>query len=127
MKKSISLIMFLICSIIPSIADTDDSKKKDEKVKKPLKLQPIKQAPDRGPRMPGMPIYGEFVEPMLYLYVDDEEPTQYQLSINKDGVEVESISLSAQDLNRGYEVSVSAPFLVELTPAGGTPYCGEVE
>lgn len=90
----------------------------------PIKLNP-KIKPGKGSRAPGMPIYGEYVNQTLYLSVDSDERL-YKLVFIKDGECSDSKTLSGVTLNYGYEVSVAAPFSIELTTDAGTVYAGEV-
>ncbi|MBD5293481.1 MAG: hypothetical protein HDS20_01480 [Bacteroides sp.] len=76
--------------------------------------------------MPAMPIYGKYVNPVLRLFVDDSEESLYSLTISKDDIEIESVSLTGMELNSGYEVSVAAPFEIELSVENGLTYSGEV-
>ena len=73
-----------------------------------------------------MPIYGEYVNPVLRLFVDDSEESLYSLTISKDDIEIESVSLTGMELNSGYEVSVAAPFEIELSVENELTYSGEV-
>ena len=76
--------------------------------------------------MPALPLYGEYVNPVVRVFVADSEESVYTLTVFKDNLEIESVSLTGMELNAGYEVSVAAPFKIELSVENGLTYSGEV-
>lgn len=124
MKHLIISIALIMCSAFVLLADSDNSSSSDNSG---LELKPLPAKPSKRPtRMPAMPIYGEYVNPVLRLFVDDSEESLYSLTISKDDIEIESVSLTGMELNSGYEVSVAAPFEIELSVENELTYSGEV-
>ena len=123
MKKSILLLLMLFSLSFSIAADSENPPVSDNA---PVKLTPIRR-PGKGPsRMPALPLYGEYVNPVVRVFVAHTEESVYTLTISKDNLEIESVSLSGAELNAGYEVSISAPFEIELSTDGGVSYAGEV-
>lgn len=92
----------------------------------PVKLTPIRRPGKGTSRMPALPLYGEYVNPVVRVFVADSEESVYTLTVFKDNLEIESVSLTGMELNAGYEVSVAAPFKIELSVENGLTYSGEV-
>ena len=122
MKKTILLLLTLFGVSLSSTADSETKPPKDNGT---VILKPIRK-PGKGSYAPAMPLYGEYVNPELRLFVDDSEDSRYTLTISKDNLEVESVTISGVELNTGYSVSVTAPFEIALSVENGVTYVGEV-
>lgn len=124
--KHLIAIALTMCATLTGIADSGKTTP-SKWSPKPIALKPIPKPTTRPNRMPGQPIYGEYSNQALYIFVDEMENDNYTLSISKDNIIVENAIVSTQDLYDGYSVSVATPFSVELTLGNGTSYIGEVE
>ena len=126
MKQSSITFMILLCSTFICAADTDTSTTPPtDPTPIVFRKRPIPKDPSR-PKMPAKPIYGEFVNQVLYLFLDETDECSYVMSVSKDDVTVENVTLSSEDLIGGYTISVAAPFSIELTTEGNITYVGEV-
>ncbi len=124
MKQPIIALALLLTSAIPCVADQDNSGTSTNTKHVTLRRWDIE--PCKRPRVPAKPIYGEFANQMLYLYLEETSESSYVLTISKDDTTVENVTLSAAELIGGYTVSASAPFTVELTTESNVTYVGEV-
>ncbi|MDE6021744.1 MAG: hypothetical protein K2H01_12205 [Ruminococcus sp.] len=123
MKQPIITLALLLISAIPCVADQDNSGTTTNP--QHIRLRP-KEAPDKRQRVPAKPIYGEFANQVLNLYLDEISESSYILTISKDNTTVENATLSSTELVCGYTVSASVPFTVELTTENNVAYVGEV-
>ncbi|MBD5365213.1 MAG: hypothetical protein HDR79_09765 [Bacteroides sp.] len=119
--KNLTILSLLGLLTLPALADSSD----DQTSPKSIILRPVRRPVD-GKHAPGRPIYGEYVNPVVRVFVADSKESVYTLTISKDNLEIESVSLSGSELNAGYEVSISAPFEIELSTDAGVSYAGEV-
>lgn len=125
MRNLMFALAVLILSAFSCFADsTGDSTTPQPGI--PVKLTPAPKLPGRTHKTPAKPIYGEFANQVLYIFLDEADNTTYTLNVSKDNLTMETVILSADELIDGYTVNVAAPFTVELTFENGTTYSGEI-
>ena len=123
MKQPIIALALIFASAIPCVADQDNSGTSTQTQSFKLSL---KGTQDKRQRVPAKPIYGEFANQILYVYLDETSESSYALTISKDDTIVANATLSSAELVCGYTVSTSVPFTVELTTENNVTYVGEV-
>lgn len=123
--KYIIPLALIMCTSLISIADSDNPSTSTSGPQ-PISLKPTPRPTTRPNRMPAKPIFGEFANQVLYIFLDEADNTTYTLNVSKDNLTMETVILSADELIDGYTVNVAAPFTVELTFENGTTYSGEI-
>lgn len=76
--------------------------------------------------MPVRPLYGFYDGEKIYLEVDALEAQEYGVIIRHGDNIIQTVTLTAQELQEGYSICSEESFTIEITPEGGITYIGEV-